>query len=36
MSKIKLQKSWLKHLKDEFEKDYMKNIKKFLVDEINK
>lgn len=32
--KINLPDSWLKILEKEFEKDYMKNIKKFLQDEI--
>lgn len=30
MSEIKLPNSWLKYLKQEFEQDYMKNLKKFL------
>jgi len=34
MSKIKLEKSWLKELEDEFNKDYMKKLKEFLVNEI--
>ena len=33
---IKLESSWLEVLKEEFQKDYMKNIKKFLVEEIQK
>ena len=32
--KIDLEESWLKHLKDEFSKDYMINLKEFLVNEI--
>jgi uracil-DNA glycosylase len=31
---IKLHNSWLKHLEQDFEKDYMKNIKSFLEQEI--
>jgi uracil DNA glycosylase len=31
---IKLDKSWLKYLKGEFEKDYMKKIKSFLTEQI--
>lgn len=30
---IKLEASWLKHLSGEFEKEYMKNLKAFLVEE---
>ena len=33
MSQIKLSNGWLKHLESEFEKDYMKNLKKFLKSE---
>ncbi len=33
MSEIKLEKSWLSVLKDEFDKDYMKNLRQFLVQE---
>ena len=33
MSQIKISNSWLPYLKDEFEKDYMKNLKQFLVAE---
>lgn len=33
---IKLESSWLKILEKEFEKDYMKNIKNFLKEEIEK
>ncbi len=33
---IRLETSWLEILKEEFQKDYMKNIKKFLVEEIQK
>jgi uracil DNA glycosylase len=32
--KINLHPSWLKYLKNEFEKDYMKKIKSFLEKEI--
>jgi hypothetical protein len=31
---INIEASWLEILKDEFEKDYMKEIKSFLVKEI--
>jgi len=31
---IKIQESWLKYLKKEFEKPYMKEIKKFLTNEL--
>jgi len=34
--KIELEESWLKELKDEFSKEYMKNLKSFLVEEIKK
>lgn len=33
---VKLESSWLIHLKDEFEKDYMKSLKQFLVEEKKK
>jgi uracil-DNA glycosylase len=33
---VKLESSWLAVLKDEFEKDYMKELKQFLVDEKKK
>jgi uracil-DNA glycosylase len=33
MAEIKLHSSWLKYLKDEFESDYMVNLKKFLKSE---
>ena len=36
MSDIKLEKSWLDELKGEFDKDYMINLRKFLIDEIKK
>ena len=34
MSEINLESSWLNELKDEFNKEYMQNLKKFLSDEI--
>ena len=34
MDKIKLEPSWLNELADEFKKDYMKNLKSFLLNEI--
>ncbi|MBE7637254.1 uracil-DNA glycosylase [Sneathiella sp. P13V-1] len=33
MSEIKLEKSWLSVLKGEFDKDYMKSLRQFLLDE---
>ncbi len=33
---VKLESSWLIHLKDEFEKDYMKSLKQFLMEEKKK
>jgi uracil-DNA glycosylase len=33
---VKLESSWLAVLKDEFEKDYMKELKQFLIDEKKK
>lgn len=33
---IQIEPSWYEVLKDEFEKDYMKNIKNFLAEEIKK
>jgi uracil-DNA glycosylase len=36
MSKIKLSNRWLNHLEHEFEKEYMKNLKKFLESEYQK
>ena len=33
---IKLETSWLEILKEEFDKEYMKNIKNFLIEEIQK
>ena len=32
---INLESSWLEILQDEFNQDYMKNLKSFLVDEQN-
>jgi len=34
MKDIKLEESWLNELKDEFSKEYMKNLKSFLLNEI--
>lgn len=36
MAQIKLSDSWLKLLENEFEQDYMKQLKKFLADEYKK
>lgn len=36
MAEIKLSNSWLKHLKNEFDLDYMKNLKTFLSSEYKK
>lgn len=36
MSKIKLSNSWLNYLKNEFEKEYMLHLKKFLMQEYEK
>jgi len=36
MRDIKLEESWLKELRDEFDKEYMINLRNFLVDEIKK
>ncbi len=36
MSAIKMDESWLVHLKSEFEKEYMKNLKSFLQQEYSK
>ena len=33
LSVIQLERSWLKELKSEFQKDYMKNLKSFLLSE---
>jgi uracil-DNA glycosylase len=33
---IRLETSWLEILKEEFDKEYMKNIKNFLIEEIQK
>jgi uracil-DNA glycosylase len=35
MSQIKLSNSWLKYMRDEFDKEYMKKLKLFLVNEIS-
>jgi len=36
MRDIKLEESWLKELRDEFEKEYMVNLREFLVSEIKR
>jgi len=36
MRDIKLDESWLKELRDEFDKEYMKNLREFLVGEIKR
>src|SRR6476659_3976185 len=33
---VQLESSWLNYLKDEFEKDYMKSLKKLLIEEKEK
>ncbi len=35
MSEIKLESSWKRRLQDEFSKDYMQNLKRFLIQEKN-
>ena len=35
-AQIQIEESWLKHLKPEFEADYMKNLRQFLVEEKKK
>jgi len=36
MSNIKLEESWLKELRDEFDKEYMINLREFLIGEMKK
>ncbi len=36
MRDIKLEESWLRELRDEFNKDYMINLRNFLIGEIKK